>query len=236
MRNTKEYLSFLLGLLFILSLTGCSSRAKDTSPTDDIKVIADARVVANKKIEDAKIIADAKIEADKKIADAKILADNKISDAKAKEETAVAATVKEQPEQFIYKNYINVRYQYSIMYPNILKIIDSPTNGDGNNLQSTDGEVTLTIYGCNNVLDETVDSKYSLAIKDDEISYKKQSGNWFVTSYIEDDKIIYQKTVVGKGSINTFSFKYPISQKDKYSEVVEQLNKSFKTPSIDEAH
>ncbi|MCB2292668.1 hypothetical protein LGK95_03840 [Clostridium algoriphilum] len=235
MRNMKKYLSLLLGLIIIFSLTSCLSKSKNDSTTDGSKVIADkkiadAEIIANKKIADAEIVAN------KKISDAKIAADDKISNEKSKETTLASVSSTEQPEQFIYKNYINYRYQFSIMYPNTLTLINDPDNGDGRELKSIDGKVVLTIYGSNNILNETIDSMYHTAIQSSNLPYKKQSGDWYVISYIEGDDIIYEKTVVGKGSINTFVFKYPTNQKDKYSNVVERLNKSFKTPSTNEGH
>lgn len=240
----RKYLSFLFGLMIIFSLTGCSSKSEMTSTTASPEQIADNKI-SDAKVKADKKIADAKIIANKKIADAKIVADTKISDAKAKENTKIsdkkATTLASLPEterfnQFIYKLYTNARYQYSIMYPNNLTMLEAPTNGDGRGFKSMDGEVELSIYGSNNISNDTVNSMYSSAIKNGNISYKKQFGNWYVISYIEGNKVAYEKTVVGKGSTNTFIFKYPINQKEKYSKAVEELNKSFKTFALDEAH
>ena len=231
----KKYLSSILGLMIIFSLTGCSSKSEKTSTTassqqiEETKAIVDAKVVADKRIADAEIIAN------KKIADAEIVAENKILDAKAKA-TLTSAAITEESNKFRYKLYTNVRYQYSIMYPNNLTVINDPDNGDGRKFKSMDGEVELSIYGSNNISNKTVNSMYYSAIKDSNLPYKKQSGNWYVISYIEGDKVVYEKTAVGKGSINTFIFKYPINQKDRYSKVVEQLNKSFKNYALNEAH
>jgi hypothetical protein len=67
-------------------------------------------------------------------------------------------------------------------------------------------------------------------------SYKKQEGNWMVLAWIEGEKMIYEKMVVGKGSTNTFIFKYPSKQKDYYSPISSHLNPTFKTPSIGNVH
>ena len=231
----RKYLRFLLGLMIIFSLTGCSSKSEKILTTassqqiENTKAIADAKVVADKRIADAEIIAN------KKIADAKLVADKKISDAKEKAVQSSVATT-EQSNQFTYRLYTNVRYQCSIMYPNNLTIISDPDNGDGRGFKSVNGEAELSVYCSNNISNDTVNSMYSTAINDSNPSYKKQSGNWYVISYTEGDKVVYQKTVVGKGSMDTFVFKYPINQKDKYSKVVEELNKSFKTYALDEGH
>ncbi len=185
-----------------------------------------------------KRIADAKIVADKKIADAKIVADKILLDAKAVESKKIAdeASQSDQSKVFEYKNYHNERYLYSIMYPNNLKIVDDHANGQGNMLESDDKKVSLQIYGTNNASNDNINSIYSKAIKNTNMYYKVKAGNWFVISYIEGDKIVYQKKVVGKGSINTFIFKFPTNEKDKYTKVVDKLEKSFKAPSTDKSH
>ncbi|MCB2294432.1 hypothetical protein LGK95_13025 [Clostridium algoriphilum] len=212
-----------------------SSPVKNTTGTPEQvadKRIADAKIVADKKIADAKIVADkmvvdAKAIETKKIADAKTAADKKIAD---------AAAQSDQPKETEYKSYLNERYLYSIMYPNNLEKVDDHENGEGNMLESDDKKVSLQIYGTNNASNDNINSIYSKAIKKTKMYYKVKSGNWFVISYIEGDKIIYQKKVVGKGSINTFIFKFPTNEKDKYTKVVDKLESSFKAPSTDKSH
>jgi hypothetical protein len=194
--------------------------------------IMDAKKVADKKLADAKIVAakvvaNAKVTETKKLAVAKIVAAKKLAD---------AASKSEQPKELGYINYVNSRYLYSIMYPNNLKVVDDHANGQGNMLKSDDQKVSLQIYGTNNTSNDNINSIYSKAIKSTKMYYKVKSGNWFVISYFEGDEIIYQKKVVGKGSINTFIFKFPANEKDKYTKVVAKLEKSFKAPSTDISH
>ncbi|MBU3160254.1 hypothetical protein KPL37_10880 [Clostridium frigoris] len=186
--------------------------------------------VADQRILDAKIIAD------KKIVEAKILADKKLSDAKALETKKISNT-KDQSEltkDVKYKNYLNAKFLCSIKYPSELKVVEETVSG--NMFKSDDESISLQIYGTNNVSHDTVDSIYNKAIKNNNMYYKVKVGNWFVISYIEGDKIVYQKKVVGKGSIDTFIFKFPTSEKSKYTKVVEIIEKSFKASSTDKAH
>jgi len=143
--------------------------------------------------------------------------------------------VKEQ--QITYKKYANTRYGFSIEYPStfVTKVI--PDNNDGIMLASPDGSVELTISGINNVLNETAISSYNELIKNhSNASYKNQQGNWFVVSWMEGDKIVYEKGVVGKGSSNSFVIKYPLTQKKAYDSIVSHLNSTFKTPLIATNH
>ena len=194
------------------------------------KRISDAKIVADKKIADAKIVAD-KIIADAKAAEAK-----KISDLKATETKKIleAKSQGNQLKEDEYKSYSNEKFSYSIMYPNDLKVVDNTANG--NILKSDDAKVSLQVYGTNNAPNDTIDSIYNKAIKNNNMYYKAKGGSWFVISYIEGDEIVYQKKVVGKASTNTFIFKFPANQKDKYTKVVDKLEKSFKTSSTDKNH
>jgi len=164
---------------------------------------------------------------EKNAADAKILSDAKA--AKAEADTKLT-------KELAYEKYYNDRYKYSITYPNNLYKIDDPSDGDGNTLQSKDGKVKLKIYGSNNSSNITIESVYKEALKNTNLYYRAHSGNWCVTSWVDGDKIIYEQTAVGKGSQNTFHFEFPKNQKDKYTKVVEMLNRSFKTPSLNESH
>ena len=205
------------------------------------KRISDAKIIADKKIVDAKIVAD-KIIADakaietKKIAAVKAIETKKTLNLKAIEikKTLDAKSKSEQTKEIEYKSYSNGKFSYSIMYPSNIKVVEDNTNG--NVFKSDDGKVSLQIYGNNNAPNDNIDAIYNKAIKNTDMYYKVKSGNWFVISYVEGDEIIYQKKVVGKGSTNTFIFKFPANQKDQYAKVVDKLEKSFKTSTTEENH
>ena len=229
-------LVIILSIYKIISSPPATSKDSTGSPEQVAdKRITDAKIVADKKI------ADAKIAADKIIADAKAVQAKKASDLKAKELKAIEAkkvldakSQSEQSKELGFIDYNNEKFSYSITYPDNLKIGAQTTNG--NVLKSEDGRVSLQLYGTNNESNETIDLIYNKAIKNNNMYYKVKSGNWFVISYTEGDTIVYQKKVVGKASTNTFIFKFPANEKDKYTSVVDKLEKSFKTSSTDDSH
>ena len=136
-----------------------------------------------------------------------------------------------------YEVYYNDRFDFSIKYPDDFITETLPANGDGIVLKNLDGNAELTVSGINNLLGDTAESCYDDFIKSHEkISYKKQNDNWFVASWLEDDNILYQKEVVGTGSINTFIIKYPLNEQEYYDEVIISLLESFETPGISETH
>lgn len=140
-------------------------------------------------------------------------------------------------ERLTYKNYYNQRYKFSIKYPGNLIKGEESTNGDGITLTNENGDVKLIVFGSNNIFDATAKSAYEDTLKEiKNASYKKQSGNWYVISWVKDNKIIYKKEVVGDGSINTLIFEYPLTQKKLYDEFLQNLGSYFKAPEIDKAH
>jgi tetratricopeptide (TPR) repeat protein len=144
---------------------------------------------------------------------------------------------KTNEEQTEYKLYTNGRYGFSIKYPSFFIMGESPANGDGITMHSPDNSVELTVFGSNNVFNETAASSYNKLINESSnITYKTQQGNWYVVSGIEGDKIFYEKYVVGNGSINAFIIKYPSSKTKEYDSTVNILNSSFETPEIETCH
>lgn len=139
-------------------------------------------------------------------------------------------------EQISYKTYKNERFQFSVEYPGTFITKMLPENGDGIKLGAQDGSANLIVSGINNVLDETAPQLLANLVREHNPSYKIIKENWFVASWAEGDRIVYEKCIVGSGSINTFVIEYPVNQKEIYDPVVEHLNASFKTPSINESH
>lgn len=143
---------------------------------------------------------------------------------------------KKENEEIVYNKYTNSRYGFSIDYPNNYKVEETLQNRDGAIISSE--KARLTVFGNNNVLNFDVKSYYDFDTSqiNDEIIYKVIQDNWFIISWIEGHNIVYQKTVVGKESTNTFILTYPKVDAGKYDEVIKGLNESFKTPGINEQH
>ncbi|MGL4346217.1 MAG: hypothetical protein ACRCTE_13545, partial [Cellulosilyticaceae bacterium] len=98
-------------------------------------------------------------------------------------------------------------------------------------------DVSLIVYGSNNLEDMTAKSAYEEAVNSTEhILYQFQKGNKYVLSWEEGDRMYYRTVVVGEGSSNTFEIDYPSEDEKQYDAVVERLYSSFKTPNIDSVH
>ncbi len=64
-------------------------------------------------------------------------------------------------KELTYETYTNSRYGFSIDHPTNLIAGTQPTNGDGLEFKNSDGTVSLTASGSNNVLNETAESLYN---------------------------------------------------------------------------
>lgn len=140
---------------------------------------------------------------------------------------------KDSAEDIIYVEYDNGLFDYSIKHPNTFAIKKLPIDGDGAILESMDGRAKLTVLGINNVMDITAESSFDEFMKEHkDIVSQVQKDNYFIASWIEGDKILYKKEVVGSGSINSFTFEYPLEEEEYYKHVVDKLIESFWTPGI----
>lgn len=141
-----------------------------------------------------------------------------------------------------YKKYQNKRYGFSIEYPAFFKDKDVPINGDGKSFVSDDGTVNFTVSGSNNTLnlgdayspEQYLNEMLLPALKN--VTLKVQKDNYVLVSWKDGEKIGYTKAVVGKGSVNQYTIKYPASKKAEFDSIIEHLNNTFKTPTVDEFH
>lgn len=202
----KLYNYIIVTLLALTIFSGCSNQSERITNTTNASENTNSSV-ANTKPEQNK---------------------NELNDAtnsKNKEESSLQ-----------FNTYRNARYGFSIRYPNTYKVNEYSDNGDGAKISSDKAEILA--YGSNNIFDYDASLYYNFIAKDikGDIKYKAINDNWFVVSWIEQDMIKYQKSVIGKGSVDTFIFSYPRNEAKDYDLIVNELSSSFKTPSINEGH
>lgn len=136
-------------------------------------------------------------------------------------------TLNETAKEINYKKYSNQRFGFSIEYPDYLKVIVDPENGDG--IQVGNEDLKLTVSGGYNVLNETPDSMEKELINGkDNISYKEKGKDFFVASWIEGDTVIYQYKKIGKNMIQGFVLEYNKSKIKEFDPIVNRIYKSFK--------
>jgi hypothetical protein len=77
--------------------------------------------------------------------------------------------------------------------------------------------------------------KESVKTSHGEMVYEIAKDNWFVMSWRNAENIFYTKEFVGRGSLNSFIFSYPIQERSKYDNIVANLEKTFRHGDIDRA-
>lgn len=135
--------------------------------------------------------------------------------------------------------YRNDRYGFQIGVPGLFTKSDhAPQNGDGNTWYSQDGHTQLAVYGSNNGGMRLHDAYLQdlAMIPGRTFLYHKLGGNWFVISWVNRDRVVYEKTFVGPESQNSFTITYPLSRRSELDPIVAQIEKSFRPGDLSIAH
>jgi len=136
-------------------------------------------------------------------------------------------------QKVTYKEYVNDKFMISIEYPDTFKTKQTTMDESGIVFLSKNGDTELTLAGYNNIKNATSISVFNDLLKiHGKFKTKVQDENWFLVSWNEGSKTVYQKSVVGINSIVTFIIKYPTVQNDYYDPIVLHLYSSLKTPAI----
>lgn len=131
-----------------------------------------------------------------------------------------------------WATYGNARYKFSVSYPSNLLITQREAdNGDGRAFVSRDGKTHMLAYGANNVLAETLQSRYKHDARGiepgDKVTYKAQKNNWYAVSGYRNELIFYRKTFGNKDQFLTLDITYPKSQRATWDKVVSEIVSRF---------
>lgn len=132
--------------------------------------------------------------------------------------------------------YCNTRYGFCVNYPSYLSSDIPPQNGDGQKFFIKKG-LTMTVSGSNNVLNYSLPQVMTSQKSEfDRITYQRQSKNYFILSGYKQGQIIYLKTYIGSGSINSLHLIYPSQLKTKYDRLITKISQSFQPGNLEESH
>ena len=137
-----------------------------------------------------------------------------------------------------YNEYVNPRYGFTALLPSSFRAQPPPEDGDGQAWTSPDGQVLLAAYGTNNVLnyspeqDEAADARFLSVV------YVNISGDIVTVSGYQNNgrTIVYQRDVVGPGSIDTLYWSYPANQKAQWDAAVTLTALTFQPGNVTSAH
>lgn len=135
-----------------------------------------------------------------------------------------------------YQLYTNPRFYYRVKYPaNILTPQPPPANGDGREFQSTDGQITMRVYGSHNALSESLNERYQQVLQQDssasnrEVTYRSINDNFFVVSGYRGNMVFYRKTIFDNNMFKTLELSYHRSFQPEFDSVVAEIASSFKS-------
>lgn len=136
---------------------------------------------------------------------------------------------------FSYKKYYNSRFGYSIEYPSFLINEMGCQNNSGVTLSNDNNSVRLNLWANNNALFLTLQEVYNNALNEAvNVTYKSLGSKSFVISGEDGDYIYYMNEVVGEGSMNGFSIRYPKKDEKFFDDIVTKLYNTFNTPGVEE--
>jgi hypothetical protein len=113
-----------------------------------------------------------------------------------------------------------------------------PENGDGQSWASPDGLVTLVTFGSNNVLNLSPRQDESAHSQGLSVVYRNITRNIVTVSGYKDEGrvIVYERDVVGPGSIDTLYWSYPTSQKAQWNAAVTLTADAFQPGGVATSH
>jgi hypothetical protein len=126
-----------------------------------------------------------------------------------------------------YHKYINGRYAYSIWIPSSCLSAKSPDNSDGCTFYFPNSVAKISVSGSHNASHFTIEKLYQELSQKHNIQYTTRGDNWLVVSYTENQTIVYLKTFISNEYINEMGILYPISQKEKFDEIVSTVEETF---------
>jgi hypothetical protein len=132
----------------------------------------------------------------------------------------------------IWKSYTNVRFQFTICYPEDLLVPQGEApNSDGQKFQAKDGG-QLIVFGQNNALDESLSDKLHytatrLKGASGKITYEVIKPNWFVVSGQSGQTIFYAKTFYSRNQFKSFELSYNQSTAAVYEPWIGRLSACF---------
>ncbi len=134
------------------------------------------------------------------------------------------------------KTYKNSRYGFSFRYP-AGKFSGSTVSQNGDGIKLTGENITVTVYGSNNVFHQSLDALYQNAVNTyTNIDYKVKKSNNYVVSGTDGDTMYYVREYVGTESINTLSITYPAYLEKSFDATVTLISNSLKPGNLSEAH
>lgn len=134
-----------------------------------------------------------------------------------------------------WATYVNERFGAAADYPSDLfsQTDPPPDNGDGQTFRTTDGEAELSIYGSNNIDNDTPESYLTKYANREDVDFKRVTARFYAISGRRGDKIFYERCNFPPraGSLGCFHIEYPAAQKAVWDKVIARISHSLRAGS-----
>jgi len=137
-----------------------------------------------------------------------------------------------------YNAYTNPRYGFTALWPAAFSAQPPPVDGDGQTWAGPGGQVLLSAYGANNTLGHSPQQDEAAVAGRLSAVYMNISGNIVTVSGYKDNgqTIVYERDVVGPGSIDTLYWSYPAVQKAQWDAAVTLTAHAFRPGDLSTGH
>ena len=135
-----------------------------------------------------------------------------------------------------WTTYVNERYGAAADYPtDLFTQKDAPPDaGDGQTFRTADGETKLSIYGANNIENDTPESYLAKYVDlEGGVTLKRVTAHFYAVSGTRDGKIYYERCNFPPrdGALGCFYIEYPAEQKAMWDAVVTRIGRSLRAGS-----
>ena len=134
------------------------------------------------------------------------------------------------PEALRYRHYRNMTHGYGFDYPDNLFQQGEAIGGDrGQAFETADGSATLLVYATEADGADALRTHFESELDrpDQEVTYQRIKGDWFVVSGYDGPYIFYQRTFRAGDALRTFELRHLARDKDYFGPVTERLSHSF---------
>ncbi|MEC4892348.1 MAG: hypothetical protein SAL07_04250 [Oscillatoria sp. PMC 1051.18] len=135
-------------------------------------------------------------------------------------------------ENVNYDRYYNPRFNFSVLYPpNLVSPQSPPQNNDGREFLSSDGSISMRVFGSNNALNQTLAEIYdeqSQETPSRQVTYRTRGEDWFVVSGYENGEVFYRKTYLRNGDFKTLIIRYNRALQPEFDPIVTEISQSFR--------
>ena len=132
-----------------------------------------------------------------------------------------------------WTTYANPRFGAAADYPAELFTVRDrpPENGDGQTFHTADNRAALSVFGTNNVEEDSPGSYVGKYFKGPEVTYKHVTRRYFVVSGARNGEIFYQRCnfpAAADGAIVCVNLTYPEREKAQWDAIVTRISKSLR--------